>query len=247
MEAFGKKLKKFKLKSTTPLLVTLLLISSFFLGSLYTKNQYLEKQLKAVREEVAGAQTAGVKPTGAPAKVNVAIGHLPVLGKNNAKVTVIEFADFRCPYCERFYKTVEPQLLKNYVETGKIKFAFRQYAFLGPASDVAANAAECANEQGKFWDYHNYLYDHQPNESDTTMFTTDKLTQIALDLGLNGEQFRTCLSANKYSLKVSEDLSAGQAAGVGGTPTTFVNGKIIQGAVPYSTFKAAIDLALQGK
>ena len=225
----------------TPILVVALIVASFFLGSLYTKVQYLEKgtQLAA-----APSGNAGNQPTPTPGKVKVDVGHFPVKGNKNAKVTVIEFADMRCPFCEQFFTNTEPQLFKDYVDSGKITFAFRQFAFLGPASTVAANAVECANDQGKFWDMHDYLYKNQPAETDTSMYTTDNLTQIAGTLGLDTTKFQSCLSANADNKNVSADYNAGQQAGVSGTPTFFINGTPIVGAVPYDQLKSAIDAEL---
>lgn len=179
-------------------------------------------------------------------KVDVAIGHLPPLGNPNAKVKIVEFGDFRCPFCDRFFKEVEPQL-KEYLDAGKAVFYFRHYQFLGPASVVAGNAAECANEQNKFWAFHDYLYQNQPPESDTSLYTTANLTKIAGKLGLNTAQFSSCLASQKYSQKVEEDLTAGQQAGTTGTPTVFINGQKIVGAQPYANFKAIIDDALAKK
>jgi protein-disulfide isomerase len=198
---------------------------------------------------VTGTQTAQAQQTQPQGltpgqKVNVDVGHLPVKGNPNAKVKIIEFADLRCPFCERFFQTVEPQLLKDYVDTGKVAFYFRQYEFLGPASVTAGNAAECANEQNKFWEMHDYLYKNQPQESDTSLYNTDSLTKIAGQLGLNISKFKSCLSSTKYDKNVQDDLAAGQKAGVTGTPTVFINGTPIVGAQPYSAFKTAIDQAL---
>ncbi len=196
-------------------------------------------------------QVAAQQPAAAaPAKVaNLEVGHFDVLGKDTAPVTIIEFADFRCPFCDKLHKDVISQLKKEYVDTGKVKFAYRQYAFLGPASTLAANAAECAQEQGKFWPFHDYLFDNQPPESDTTMYTVENMTTAAKSLGLNGTQFQSCLSANKFTQRVTDDFTAGQAAGVQGTPATFVNGQLLSGAQPYASFKALIDqeLAKAGK
>lgn len=216
------------------------------LGALTTKVQYLEKNNVQPQGVAQTAQPSGTNPqaTQPPKKVDVTVGHFPIQGNKDAKVTVVEFADFRCPFCERFFTDTTSKLMKDYVATGKIKFAFRQYAFLGPASTTAANAAECANEQGKFWEYHDYLYKNQPPESDTSMYTTEKLTQVAQDLGLDQSQFQSCLFSTKFSQKVSDDFSDGQKAGVSGTPTTFVNGTPIVGAQPYESFKTAIDQAL---
>jgi len=177
------------------------------------------------------------------AKVNVSVGNLPIKGKDSAKVTIIEFADFQCPFCEKFFKDTESQIIKDYVDTGKAKFAFRHYAFLGQESTWAAEAAECANEQGKFWEYHDYLYNHQGQEN-SGAFNKDKLEGFAQSLGFNGDQFKTCLETDKYATKVKADLDEGQKAGVNGTPATFVNGQLVSGAQPYTNFKSLIDSEL---
>lgn len=241
-------LNKFSLPAIySPLLVILLIIASFLLGALYTKVSYLEKGGAANPPSQAQQGTnpppnSQTQPTPG-AKVSVDTGHFPVLGNKDAKVTIVEFADFQCPFCEKWFKDTEPSLIKDYVNTGKVKFAFRQYAFLGQESTWAAEAAECANEQGKFWDYHNYLYDHQGPENSGT-FTKDKLIGFAGDLGLNTNQFSSCLNSDKYSKNVSDDLSAGQKAGVTGTPTAFIDGQPLVGAQPYSAFKTIIDQEL---
>jgi protein-disulfide isomerase len=109
---------------------------------------------------------------------------------------------------------------------------------------VAADASECANDQGKFWDFYNYLYKNQPAETDTTMYNTDTLTQAAVSLGMNDSQFRSCLDNKTDDAKAAKDMADGQAAGVSGTPTFFVNGISIVGAQPYSAFQQLIDQEL---
>ncbi len=188
-------------------------------------------------QPIVGGQVAG-------AKVEVSTGHLPVKGKEDAKVTIIEFADFQCPFCEKFFNSTGSQIIKDYVETGKAKFAFRHYAFLGQESTWAAEAAECANEQDKFWEYHDYLYNHQGQEN-SGAFAKDKLEGFAAAIGLNTDQFKTCLETEKYAQKVRDDMSDGQKAGVNGTPATFVNGQLISGAQPFSAFQTAIEAALK--
>jgi len=229
----------------TPILMVILLVASFLLGALTTKISYLEKNgsNQAVAPD-AQVQVQGNQTPAPGAKVDVSAGKFPLLGKSGAKVTIIEFADFRCPFCEKYYTDTASQIIKDYVDTGKAKYAFRNYAFLGPPSVVAANAVECANEQGQFWKMHEYLYKNQPSESDTSMYTTDNLTKIAGQLGMNTNKFNSCLSANKYDKDVSTDLADGQKAGVTGTPTIFINGISIVGAQPYSAFKTVIDQEL---
>ncbi len=231
----------------TGLLVILLIIASFLVGSLYTKVQYLEKNSGSTVAPAAGTQGIQPQATSTPVVAQVDNGHFPVKGQDSAKITMIEFADFRCPFCKAVQDTVMPQLQKDYIDTGKVKLYFRQYAFLGPASIVAANAAECANDQGKFWDMHDYLYKNQPPETDTSMYTVDNLTTIAGQLGMDTTQFNACLSANQDNQKVTGDFTAGQKAGVSGTPTFYVDGKQIVGACPYSAFKTALDAELAGK
>lgn len=189
------------------------------------------------------AQPAGQAPN-PKQKVDVDLGHLPIKGNKNAKVQIVEFGDFRCPFCDKFFKETELQLIKDYVDSGKALFAFRHFQFLGPASIVAGNAAECANEQGKFWQFHDYLYQNQPDESDTSLYTTEKLTGVAQGLGINTDQFKSCLDSKKYDKNVSDDLAAGQKAGVTGTPTVYINGIQVVGAQAYSAFKTIIDQQL---
>jgi protein-disulfide isomerase len=238
--------RKFLPKSSSQILVILLVIAAFLIGVLFDKVQYLEKNQAGNQVAAAPLQP----PAGQPAqiapgtKVNVANGRFPAKGNKNAKVTIVEFADFRCPFCEQFYTNTEPQIIKDYVDTGKVQFYFRQYAFLGPASVVAADAAECANDQGKFWDFHDYLYKNQPAETDTTMYNTDTLTQAAVSLGMDGNTFKSCLDNKTDDAKASQDMADGQKAGVSGTPTFFINGVSLVGAQPYSAFHTAINQAL---
>lgn len=227
------------------LLISLsILISS---GSLKLKNT------AGKAATVATAPIQSTQPSASP-NVNVGYGKLPVKGNVDAKVAIIEFADFRCPFCERFYQDAEQQLIKNYVDSGKAKFAFRHFEFLGPASITAGNGAECANEQGKFWEYHDYLYKNQPPESDISLFNTDKLTSVASGLGLDAIKFKSCLDATKYNQNLTQDQIDGQAAGVTGTPSVVIgkagpsgviNGKLIIGAQPFSVFQSTIDALLK--
>lgn len=228
-------------KSWTPILMLLLLVASFLLGMLTTKVQYLQN---GNQQTAPSGQQAGAQVTTAPGKpVDVAVGSLPVMGNKDAKVKVIEFADFQCPFCSQWFKTVEPNMISDYVKTGKIAFYWRDYPFLGQESTDSANAARCANEQNRFWDFHNYLYTNQGQENSGT-FSKDNLKKFAATLGLNTQQFNDCVDSGKYAKDVQTDLSDGQKAGVNGTPTVFINGVPVVGAQPYTAFKSAIDAAL---
>lgn len=228
------------------ILVGLLVIAAFLVGSLWTKVQMLEKGATVAGSATAVAPNQPNQPQTplAGQKVNVSVGHLPPKGNPNAKVKIVAFEDFRCPFCDRFFKDAELQIIKDFVDTGKAVIYYRNYQFLGPASVVAGNAGECANEQGKFWEMHNYLYQNQPDESDTSMYTTGKLTEVARGLGISTTQFQSCLDSKKYDKNVQDELAEGQKAGVQGTPTVFINGISVVGAQPYSAFKTIIDQQL---
>lgn len=183
-------------------------------------------------------------------RVDIEIGTSPVLGDANAPVTIVEFADFQCPYCERYFQQVENSILKDYVDTGKAKFVWKDYAFLGPESTSSAVAARCAQDQGKFWEYHDYLYGHQGQEN-SGAFSVPNLKGFAKALNLDTVKFNSCLDSNKYLSSVQNDTKLGSSIGVDGTPATFVNGMLVTvgdrsaGASSYSVFKAEIEKALK--
>lgn len=174
------------------------------------------------------------------ARVDVGPGDMPILGDPGAPVLVVEWSDYQCPFCGRFFNETEPQIIEEYVNTGKVQFAYRDFAFLGPESIAAAVAGRCANEQGKFWEYHDALFEAQNGENQGT-FEDASLKSIAANLGLNTGQFNSCLDSRKYEDDVTADTSAGREAGVSGTPTTFINGRKLEGAQPYVQFKTVID------
>lgn len=166
------------------------------------------------------------------------------LGNPSAPIVVVEFADFQCPFCGKFFKEVMPQLTEKYIKTGKVRFVYRDFAFLGEESEWAGSAAECAKEQDKFWEYHDYLFTHQKGENQGA-FEKKNLKQFARTIGLDASQFDSCLESDKYIEEVKKDTEAGRVAGVSGTPTTFVNGRAIVGAVPFAQLDALITGALK--
>ena len=169
-----------------------------------------------------------------------------VLGDLEALVTLIEYSDFQCPFCGRFFSQSEPQIREEYVKTGQVKFVYRHFAFLGPESRAAANAVECAKDEGKFWQYHDELFkseilDGQENNGNLNQAL---FLKIADRLGLNRSDFTSCLDNNKYAEKVESDYNVAQQVSVRATPTVFLNGRKLEGALPYNQFKAAIEQAL---
>lgn len=165
----------------------------------------------------------------------------PILGNPDAPVVIVEFADFQCPFCKRLYEDAEAKVISKYVKTGKAKWVYRDFPLssIHAVAQKAAEASECADEQGEFWPYHDMLYDKQ---SDLSL---DNFKAWAQELGLDKNKFNECLDSGKYADEVQNDFKAGQAAGVSGTPATFINGRIITGAVPFERFEQAIEEELK--
>ena len=166
------------------------------------------------------------------------------LGNPSAKVVVVEYGDYQCPFCGKWFKEVEPQIINNYVKTGKAVFIFRDFAFLGEESIRSAEAARCANEQGKFWEYHNYLYGNQQGENQGA-FSDANLKKIASTLKLNIAAFNTCFDSGKHKQAVIDATAEGRAAGGQGTPATFINGALVSGAQPWTAFQSKIEAELK--
>ncbi len=170
-------------------------------------------------------------------------GESSTKGSPDAKVTVVEYSDFQCPYCAQFALQTFPSIDQNYVQTGKVRWTFHNMARIGNESKQAAQAAECAGEQGKFWPYHDKIFANQKGEN-LGAFANDKLKGFAKDLGLDVSAFGSCLDSGKYTDLVNRELVEANQRGVTGTPTFFVNGKKLEGALPYGDFQKALDAAL---
>jgi protein-disulfide isomerase len=177
-------------------------------------------------------------PNPSPPTVAVDDDGDPFIGGADAPVEIIEFSDFQCPFCARVVPTVK-QIIDTYGDSVKIVFRDFPLSFHQNAQK-SAEAAQCAHDQGKFWEYHDLLFANQ-NSLDT-----DSLKRYASELGLNTNQFDQCLDSGKYTQEVQEDFRDGQQAGVRGTPTFFINGQAVVGAKPFSEFKRVIDQELGG-
>lgn len=170
-------------------------------------------------------------------------GHMR--GVATAPVTIEEWADFQCPACGQFARQTEPQLLSMYVANGQVALVFRNMAFLGQESSWAAEASECASEQGKFWEYHDKLFASQAGEN-RGAFSKNNLKRFGAELGLGGD-FASCVDSGRYAQAVRDETKVGQGRGVNATPTLFINGQKIEGAAPIDQLKAVIDPLLIGK
>lgn len=167
-----------------------------------------------------------------------------VLGNKNAPITIVEFTDYQCPYCERHFSETFPQLKKEYIDTGKVKLIVRDFPlnFHQNAMD-AAIAAECAGDEGdaKYFEMHHKLFENQ------NALAVNDLKKYAKEIGLNESRFNTCLDTQKYKSEVEKDLKDGQKYGVSGTPGFFINGWFLRGAMPFASFQQIIDQELNKK
>lgn len=183
------------------------------------------------------------------AEVNVDIGDSPVKGDANAPVTLVEFTDYQCPFCQRHFQQTYPSLMQ-YVESGDVKIVIKEFPLnFHPEAQKAAEAAHCVRDQKGDEGYfmmHDTLFDNQQ------ILSTSNYKTWARELGVNGAQFDTCLDSGKFASDVKADLSYGQQVGVSGTPGFFIldseekKGKIISGACPANTFTQAINAELEG-
>lgn len=171
----------------------------------------------------------------------------PMLGNAKAKVTIVEFSDFQCPFCRTFWSNTYSQIKRDYIDTGKVRLVFRDYPLsFHEAARPSALAANCANEQGRFWSYHDAIFAEQAKKGQGTIaYGVTELKEWARQVGMDMSRFIPCLDSAKYLSEVEQDVADGSAVGVSGTPSFFINGKLIVGAQPYSSFKALIDAALQ--
>lgn len=186
-------------------------------------------------------EPAAIVPPGVPRGTS-ATGE-PALGSPQARVTIDEFGDFQCPYCGEFVRETEPRIVASYVATGKVRIVWHTVAFIGPESILAARAAWCAQQRGKFWDYFALLYQHQDGEN-TGTFNTARLERWAGDAGMDRGAFGECLAGPQSVAGLEAGRREAERSGVTGTPTFFVNGKKAIGALTFAQMSALIEKAL---
>ncbi len=195
----------------------------------------------------AAAPQASQPPTPPAADVKTVLGSFAAeRGNKDAKVTVVEFSDYQCPFCRKSWSEVIPSLFKDYVDTGKVRFIYKDFPLsFHPNAPVYAEAARCAGDQGKYFEMHDKIFQEQDKLGQGTVDVAfDK--KWAMDLGLDAATFNTCFDSGKYKQAVQQDFADGVAVGVSGTPTFFVNGQPIVGAQPYAVIKQAIEQELAG-
>lgn len=204
------------------------------LGELRQIRQILEKQAKLAQ---AAAQQQQEPPT---QKVQLKIEGGHMLGSPDAPITMVEFTDYQCPFCQRFHTVTFYDLKKNYIDTGKVRFYSRDLPLdFHPNAFRAAEAARCAGEQGQFWRMRDTL------ASNPSKLALENLYGYAAEIKLDASKFKACLESGKYKKAVEEDVKAAQALGVNGTPSFVigkttaegVDGELVVGALPYAAFE----------
>lgn len=254
--------KAFPRIGLTQIMIAMLVVASFLIGSLYTKVQYLEKNggnkvaAQAAQPVAAGNNVPQAVPTEDTSPKKVSVDDDPMLGDSNAKVTMIDFSDYECPFCKRYFDETFSQVKKEYIDTGKIKYVYRDLPLsFHQNAHKEAQAAECAREQGGdevYFKYHDEIF--KRTTSNGTGLALTELPVIANDLGLNGSALQTCLDSDKYKAEVDKDLADASTYGATGTPSFFIGksdasgtftGTKLVGAQPFSAFKTIIDQQLQ--
>lgn len=230
--------------------VAAMLISALLIGgSLLGASFYLGEKIEGIRAQLG--DIGGAPPSPRPSRADeeeeapqkkVDVSKIvtdadPSRGPKNAKVTLVEFSDYECPFCGRFYEEALPVLLKEYGD--KVRFVWKDFPLpMHSNAPKASEAAHCAGEQGKYWEYHDVLFQNQ------RALSIEALGDYAKRLSLDAEDFNTCLNSGKFAKKIKDDMNLGRSLGINGTPSFFVNGERIVGAQPVEEFKRRIDAIL---
>lgn len=224
------------------LALSILFASVMISGSVLYANTGLRAGTANINNGTGQPQQEGVR-------ADVSIDDDAVLGDKNAKVTIIEFSDYQCPFCRTFWKETLFQIKSEYINTGKVKFVYRDYPLsFHPMANPSAQAAECADDQGRYWDMHDKMFSEQDKKGQGTIsYTIEDIKRWASEIGLDRSKFNQCLDSGKYKAEVEKDFNDGSASGVSGTPSVFINGRLVVGAQPFAAFKAIIDEELKKK
>jgi protein-disulfide isomerase len=203
----------------------------------------LEERTSQIQEALSGASSGsddsgGGGGTSPSAAVSSEANDDPVWGPEDAPVVMVEFSDFQCPYCHRFATETLPQIRQTYGD--KVRFIYRDFPLssIHPQAEKAAEAGQCAQEQGKFWELHDLMFENQG------ALMVDDLKGYAQEAGLDAATFSDCLDSGKTAQEIQRDYQDGQVAGVTGTPGFLVNGVLVVGAQPFSVFQQVLDQLL---
>ncbi len=248
------------LKGIVAVIAIATFLGGYAIGSIGDNSNSLSAdEIKEMISEIeAKSPTAIPQPVQVPSRPSapqifqVSLDDDPVKGDPDAPVTIVEFSDFQCPFCSRFFIQTLPALQENYIDTGKVKLVYRDFPIdsIHPNARPVHIAAECADEQGKFWEYHDVLFENQAQWNRlSSSDLNSKLNQYATSMGLNSARFDSCLSSQSIANEVNADYLQAAQYGASGTPTFFIgnekNGFIkLVGAQPFTAFQAVIDAQL---
>ena len=229
-----------------PSLVIGAVISAVVLIVVFVGFDSVTNQPELVMEPTPTIQQAG------PSKITVETfldNGSPMLGNPNAPITLIEFGDYQCHFCNVFFHTTEDDILKKYVETGKVRMIFKDYNIIGPDSINASHGAHCANDQGLFWEYHDILYSNWTGENNGWA-SSENLTKFAQEIGLDMTKWSECMSAGTHSQTILASNEDARSLELTGTPAFFVigpDGKTTKlfGAQPFETFEQVFEKELE--
>ncbi len=229
-------------------------IVSAFLGGYVAGVETTEPKEVIIRETISNPQTkpASQEQIGPQIIRNISLDDDPLMGNPDASITIIEFSDFQCPFCAKFHEDTLPQLEENYISTGKVNFVYRDFPIqsIHPNAIPAALASECADDQGKFWEMHDMIFENQGTWQGLEILQSVSLfKQYAIELGLNDDEFDSCIDSGEHLEEIRGDLDDGRNYGVTGTPGFFVGNEEIGftkliGAQPFSSFQKVIESQL---
>lgn len=232
--------------------ITLIALILSIMALVVASASYLNSDTGFDEEDFSAKLEAGIESyiqkqkTGNGAKVErikVSVDDDAVKGIKNAPVTIVEFSDYECPFCARFYQNTWPKIVSEYIDTGKVKLVYRDFPLgFHRTAKKAAIAAECVRDElgdKAYFKYHNAIYENQKN------LNIDNLKLWAKNLGANEAQFNSCLDNDQYAAEVENDIKDGKSYGVTGAPTFFINGIRLSGAKSFEDFKEIIEKELQ--
>ena len=256
-----KKNEKIIKKSTFNVLIITIIITigiTSFLGGSYISNldsnQISQEELDATIAKLELKILQNKLPANQPiAELKISADNDPIIGNSNAPITIIEFSDFQCPFCAKFHIQTLPKIMDEYIKEGKVKLVFRDFPIQSIHSNalLASVAAECANEEGKFKEMHDKLFE---NQNEWNNKNTDDViilfNQYSSEMGIEKEKFDSCIKNGKYIKEIQKDLEDGRTYGISGTPGFFIgNNEIgfieLKGAHPFENFKNVIDTQLE--
>ena len=240
-------------------IIILVGVAAFFAGSYTTSISYNQVSTEDLENAIAKLELKllqnqlPAEKVQAPLPVKISADNDPVIGDKDAPITIVEFSDFQCPFCARFHVQTLPSIMDQYIDEGKAKLVFRDFPIqsIHPNALPASVAAECANEQGKFKDMHDMLFEKQNEWNDIeTMSAVSLFIQYAEQMELEKDVFESCISSGKYIDEIRKDLDDGRNYGVTGTPGFFIGNEEIgfvelKGAQPFESFKKVIDAQLE--